>query len=78
MAVPDGLRAELLRSDAHHWAQILINVVNAAHDTNTPLPTCFTKSMILVLYKKGAAENVVDYRQIALVNFVAKMVSTVF
>ena len=71
----DGLRAELLKLEPKLWAKALQPIYeNILHDTKS-LPQPFRESIIILIYKKGCPFEPCNYRPIALLNVIAKLLS---
>ena len=73
----DGIRAELLKQDAERWATILSNIYEKCLHTDQDLPSSFTEAIMILLYKKGCPLTPGNYRPIALINAVAKVMTGV-
>ena len=75
-AGPDGLRAEIFHLHPDKWASILTHIYNAAMN-GTQLGKNFRESIIILLYKKGSQLEPANYRPIALINIIAKILSSI-
>ena len=75
-AGPDGIRAELFHLHTDTWAKILTPIVNDAM-TGKPLPNLFRTAIVILLYKKGQPTEPANYRPIALLNVIAKLLSAI-
>ena len=72
----DGLKAELFQHAPKLWAKILRPIFQSAiNNTDEPLPKPFRESIIILLYKKGCPMRPENYRPIALLNVIAKIMS---
>ena len=72
----DGLKAELFQHAPKIWAKILLPIFQKAmNNTDDPLPKPFRESLIILLYKKGCPMKPENYRPIALLNVIAKILS---
>ena len=71
----DGLRAELLKQHPKIWAKILRPIFEDLLHQNGSLPQPFKESIIILLHKKGCALQPKNYRPIALINVIAKVLS---
>lgn len=74
-AGPDGLRAELFMLQPGKWAKILQQVFETAVHQQQHLPKMFSESVVVLLYKKGDPKDPANYRPIALLNIVAKILT---
>ena len=71
----DGLRAELLKRDPKLWARVLLPIFeNLLHEKND-LPQPLRDSIIILLHKKGCPLDPQNYRPIALLSVIAKLLS---
>ena len=73
----DGLRGELLKQHPKLWAQVLLPIFQKLLHQDETLPAPFQETIIILLHKKGCALNPGNYRPIALVNVMAKLLSSV-
>ena len=71
----DGLKAELFKQSPKTWAKILQPVFHRAIHHEQSLPESFRETIIILLYKKGCNLRPENYRPIALINVVAKILS---
>lgn len=74
----DALCTRIFKESSQTWAKVFPNVINAVRHTETILPTCLTIFIIVLLYKKGSADRVENYKPVALVNVFTKIVSSVY
>ena len=73
----DGLRGELYKQLPKLWARVLLPVFQRLLHQHESLPTPFKESIIILLHKKGCTLKPENYRPIALVNVMAKLLSSV-
>ena len=71
----DGLRAELLKQHPKLWARILRPIFEDLLHQHGSLPQPFRESIIILIHKKGCALQPKNYRPIALLNVIAKVLS---
>ena len=71
----DGIKAELLKQSPKLWAKVLQPVFHRAIHHDQRLPRSFRETIIILLYKKGCNLQPENYRPIALINVVAKILS---
>ena len=71
----DGLRAELFKQAPTLWARALLPIFEKFLHEGYPLPTRMRESAIVLIYKKGSATHPGNYRPIALLNVIAKILS---
>lgn len=76
-AVPNGLRARVFKASASIWANITTNVTIETRSIENSLPSCLTKSIIVLLHKNGSMDEVEIYPPKALVNVIANLVGGV-
>ena len=73
----DGLRAELLQQNPTLWADALLPIFETCIHKDNNLPKLFRDSIIILLHKKGCNLQPRNYRPIALLNVVAKLLTKV-
>ena len=73
----DGLRGELLKQTPKLWARVLLPIYQKLLHQHESLPTPFQESIIILLHKKGCTLDPGNYRPIALVNVMAKLLSSI-
>ena len=73
----DGLRGELFRQNPSTWAKVLLPIFQKILQDTESLPKPFRESIVILLYKKGCPNLPENYRPIALVNVMAKLLSNV-
>ena len=71
----DGLRAELLKCNPKLWARTLKPIFGKLLHQNKKLPQPLRESIIILLYKKGNTLDPRNYRPIALLSVIAKLLS---
>ena len=71
----DGLRAELLKQSPKLWGKVLRPIFEDVLHQHNQLPQPFRESVIILLHKKGCALLPKNYRPIALLNVIAKVLS---
>ena len=71
----DGLRAELMKLAPKIWAKILLPIFETHLHQHNQLPPSFRESIIILLHKKGCSYQPKNYRPIALLNVIAKVLS---
>ena len=71
----DGLRAELFKCSPTLWAKALLPIFEKFLHNKRELPKSFRESIIILLFKKGCPLNPRNYRPIALLNVMAKILS---
>ena len=71
----DGLRAELLKQHPALWSKILLPIFEHQLHQLGQLPQSFRESIVILLHKKGCALTPKNYRPIALLNVIAKVLS---
>ena len=71
----DGLRAELLKCNPKLWARVLKPIFGKLLHDNKKLPQPLRESVIILLYKKGCPLDPRNYRPIALLSVIAKLLS---
>ena len=71
----DGLRAELMKQNPKLWAKVLLPIIETQLHRHGQLPRPFRESIIILLHKKGCALQPKNYRPIALLNVIAKVLS---
>ena len=71
----DGLRAELFKSNPKLWAKALLPIFTKHLHEEMSLPQSFQESVIILLHKKGCPLRPENYRPIALLNVIAKILS---
>ena len=74
----DGLRGELFKQAPALWARVLLPVFHRILQETESLPKPFYESVIILLHKKGCTLSPENYRPIALVNVMAKLLSSVY
>lgn len=78
VAGADGLRGEFLGEDAHILATITANLMDQITSTSSVSLSCLANSTIFLLYKRGSPHIVENQRPVALVNVLAKILSSVY
>ena len=73
----DGLKGELFRQSPKLWAKVLLPVFQNLLHRDAVLPKSFKESVIILLHKKGCTLQPENYRPIALLNVMAKLLSNV-
>ena len=73
----DGLRAELLKQNPQLWARILRPIFEDLLHRHRKLPKPLLESVIILLHKKGCTLQPKNYRPIALLNVIAKLLSSI-
>ena len=73
----DGLRGELFKMAPKLWADVLLPVYQHILHEQESLPDPFHESVIILLHKKGCSLKPENYRPIALLNVMAKLLSSV-
>ena len=71
----DGLRAELFKQTPTLWAKALKPIFEDQMHNEKDLPESFRESIIILLFKKGCPFKPCNYRPIALLNVMAKILS---
>ena len=71
----DGLRAELFKQAPKLWAKILQPILETHLHQQRQLPQPFRESIIILLHKKGCVLQPKNYRPIALLNVMGKILS---
>ena len=73
----DGLKAELFKLAPRLWAKSLLPIFQDVMLRQGELPKPFRVSIIILLHKKGCTLQPPNYRPIALLNVIAKILSGV-
>ena len=71
------MRAELLQETPTLWAMVLHPIFEGCLHSTTPLPKLFSDSIIVLLHKKGCTLQPCNYRPIALLNVIAKLLTKI-
>ena len=74
----DGLRGELFKQAPILWAKVLLPIFHHLLHEQKNLPDTFHESIIILLHKKGCTLHPENYRPIALLNVMAKLLSSVY
>ena len=74
----DGLWAKLFRCDADLWADILTPYFEHLIFHTNQLPQMFRSTVIVLLFKKGSPHEPANYRPIALLNVIAKLLTLIY
>ena len=73
----DGLKAELFQQAPKLWAKTLLPIFQSHVHRHGEIPSSFRESIIVLLHKKGNTLQPHNYRPIALVNVMAKVLSAI-
>ena len=73
----DGIRAELLKQHPKHWAKILRPIFEHHIHQHRQLPQPFRETIITLIHKKGCTYQPKNYRPIALLNVIAKILTAI-
>ena len=68
----DNIPAELLKAGGHILTKIFTNICNYIWETGI-WPSCWTKSLIISLHKKGSFQKCENYRTISLISHSSKI-----
>ena len=73
----DGLKAELLKCAPKLWARVLKPIFERSLHEEEQLPPSLRDSIIVLIYKKGCNLDPRNYRPIALLSVLAKLLSAI-